>query len=374
MPKSQIQVRIPGRPARYAVRVERGLLDRIGARLKRDVGLAPRATVALVTDRTVAALYARRVEKSLRAAGCEVRRYVLAPGEPSKDLAVAARLFESWAADGLGKGTLVIALGGGVVSDVAGFASSAFGRGLAWIAVPTTLLSQADAAIGGKTGVNLRAGKNLVGAFHHPKAVYADPDALRTLSRRAVRSGLAEVVKMGVVRDPRILVSLASLVRRGRGLDPRALAPLVRSCAASKAWFVSKDERDKGIRRVLNFGHTVGHALEASEGYRAFHHGEAVAVGMVAALRLSVMETHLDPIDALRVEALLKSLGLPTSLKRPVKVAFWRAILRDKKRGREGVRVVLCPAIGKAKVIALPSLTPLEQVVASLVRGGRGGA
>jgi 3-dehydroquinate synthase len=369
-----IDVTIPGRPARYAVRVERGLLDRLGARLKRDIHLAPGTPIALVTDRTVARLYAARVEKSLRAAGCAPRRYLLPPGEPSKDLAVVARLFESWARDGLGKGTLVVALGGGVVSDVSGFAAAAFGRGLAWVAVPTTLLSQADAAIGGKTGVNLRAGKNLVGAFHHPKAVYADPDALETLPRRAIRSGLAEVVKMGVVRDPRILVALATLVRRGRGLDPKSLAPLVRACAVSKAWFVSKDERDRGVRRVLNFGHTVGHALEASEGYRAFQHGEAVSVGMVAALRLSVMETRLDPIDALKVEWLLKSLGLPTGLKRPVKKSFWQAVLRDKKRGREGVRVVLCPAIGKAKVIALPSLTPLERVVASLVRDGRGGA
>ncbi len=364
-----IPVKIPGRPLRYLVRVERGLLDRLGRRLRRDVGVAPGTMVALVTDRNVARLYAARVERSLRAAGCVVRRYTLAPGEPSKDLAVASRLFESWARDGLGKGALVVALGGGVVSDTAGFAAAAFGRGLAWVAAPTTLLSQADAAIGGKTGVNLRAGKNLVGAFHHPRAVYADPDALRTLTRRAIRAGLAEVVKMGVVRDPSILTRLAALQRRGRALDPRAVAPLVHACAVSKAWFVSRDERDQGVRRVLNFGHTVGHALEASEGYRAFHHGEAVAVGMVAALRLSVLETRLDPIAALHVESLLKALGLPTSLRRRVKPSFWRALLRDKKRGRAGVRVVLCPAIGKAKVIALPSLTPLERVVDSLVRG-----
>src|SRR5512147_807650 len=138
-PMATIEVKIPGRPSRYAVRVERGLLGRIGARLKRDVGLAPGTPVALVTDRTVARLYAARVEKSLRASGCRVHRYVLAPGEPSKDLAVVTRLFESWARDGLGKGSLVVALGGGVVSDVSGFAASAFGRGLAWVAVPTTL-------------------------------------------------------------------------------------------------------------------------------------------------------------------------------------------------------------------------------------------
>jgi 3-dehydroquinate synthetase len=269
----------------------------------------------------------------------------------------------------LGKGAFVVALGGGVVSDVAGFAASAFGRGLPWAAVPTTLLAQADAAIGGKTGVNLRAGKNLVGAFHHPRAVYADPDALATLPKRAMRSGLAEVVKMGVIHDPRLLERLTSLAKAGRALDPRAVAPAVHACAVSKAWFVSKDERDTGLRRALNFGHTVGHALEASEGYRAFHHGEAVAVGMVAELRLSVLLLGLDPIAAVHVEALLKALGLPTSLRRRVKPSFWRAVLRDKKRGRAGVRVVLCPAIGEAKVVALPSLTPLEQVVGSLVRG-----
>jgi 3-dehydroquinate synthase len=364
-----ISVKIPGRPHRYQVRVERGLLGRIGARLRRDAGLRRGDHVALVTDRTVARLYAARVERSLRGAGAVVHRYTLAPGEPSKDLTVATRLFEAWARDGLGKSAVVVALGGGVVSDVAGFAASAFGRGLGWIAVPTTLLAQADAAIGGKTGVNLRAGKNLVGAFHHPKAVYADPEALATLPRRAIRSGLAEVVKMGMVRDRTILTRLTDLARRGRALDPRAVAPLVHACAVSKAWFVSRDERDEGVRRALNFGHTVGHALEASEGYRAFHHGEAVSVGMVAELRLSVIEAGLDPVDAIHVEALLKSLGLPTSLPRRVKPSFWRAMLRDKKRGRAGVRVVLCPAIGKAKVIALPSLTPLERVVDSLVRG-----
>ncbi len=364
-----ISVRIAGRPRRYTVRVERGLLDHVGARLRRDAGLLPGTPVALVTDRNVGRLYGARVERSLRRAGGAVRRYTLAPGEPSKDLAVATRLFEAWARDGLGKNAIVVALGGGVVSDVAGFAASAFGRGLSWVAVPTTLLAQADASIGGKTGVNLKAGKNLVGAFHHPRAVYADPEALRTLPARSMRAGLAEVVKMGVVRDPSILVRLTSLARRGLALDPRAVAPLVHACAVSKAWFVSRDERDKGIRRALNFGHTVGHALEASEGYRAFHHGEAVAVGMVAELRLSVLELGLDPIAAVHVEALLKALGLPTSLKRRVKPSFWRAVLRDKKRGRAGVRVVLCPAIGKAKVIALPSLTQLERVVGSLVRG-----
>jgi 3-dehydroquinate synthase len=158
MSMKSISVNITGRSQRYQVRIERGLLDRLGARLRRDAGLSPGTRIALVTDRTVGRLYGARVERSLRKAGGDVTRYTVAPGEPSKDLAVATRLFEAWARDGLGKSAVVVAVGGGVVSDVAGFAAAAFGRGLAWVAVPTTLLAQADAAIGGKTGVNLKAG------------------------------------------------------------------------------------------------------------------------------------------------------------------------------------------------------------------------
>lgn len=387
-----IRVRVPGTPADYRVRVERGLLARAGALVRalattggrRDP--RPGGAVALVTDRTVARLYGARVASSLRRAGFRVVPSVLAPGERSKSLATVGALTEGWARAGLSRDAVVVALGGGVVSDTAGFAAASYARGIPWVAFPTTLLAQADAAIGGKVGVNLDAGKNLVGAFHHPRGVFADPQALETLSGRAVRSGLAEVAKIGVIHRPAMLRGLEavadrfgearSAARSGAGRRAKAerrraalepLAALVRDCAAAKAWYVQRDERDAGARRALNFGHTVGHALEASGGYRVYQHGEAVAVGMAAALRLSVLHAGLDPAAAQDVERLLARLGLPTRIPRLPGERFWNALARDKKRGRTRLRVVLCPAIGTAEVFELSSLTSLRRVVHSLV-------
>jgi 3-dehydroquinate synthase len=216
--------------------------------------------------------------------------------------------------------------------------------------------------------VNLAAGKNLLGAFHHPRAVLADPDVLATLPLRAFRSGLAEVIKMALIRRPRMLRRLRALAGVPRDRAIAALPPLIRECASAKAWYVERDERDGGLRRELNFGHTVGHALEASAGYGAFQHGEAVAIGMAAALRMSVLHAGLDPSDAQEAEELIARLGLPTRLRRPPSPRFWAALGRDKKRGRAGLGVVLCPAIGKAEVYELTSLTSLRRVVESLVR------
>jgi 3-dehydroquinate synthase len=360
-----IRVRLRSRAESYPVRVERGLLSRAGTVVR---PFAAGGSVALVTDRTVARLYAPRVESSLRRAGLRVVRTALVPGESSKSPASVRALAERWARAGLGRETLVLALGGGVVSDVAGFAASAFVRGVPWVVFPTTLLAQADAAIGGKVGVNLESGKNLFGAFHHPRGVFADPDALTTLSGRAFRSGLAEVVKMGVIRRRALLPPLKALAAMDRSAAIRALPLLIRACAAAKAWYVEQDERDQGVRRELNFGHTVGHALEAAYGYGVYQHGEAVAIGMVAALRMSVLHAGLDPVDAQDVEALLARLGLPTRLKGMPGARFWSALDRDKKRGRTRLRMVLCPAIAKAEVFELTSLTSLRRVVKSLVR------
>lgn len=292
----------------------------------------------------------------------------LAPGERSKNLDTVRALVESWAREGISRDAVVVALGGGVVSDVAGFAAATFARGIPWVVFPTTVLAQADAAIGGKVGVNLSSGKNLLGSFHHPRGVFADPDALATLSPRAFRSGLAEVVKMGVIRRPRLLPRLLALADVDRPGAIALLPPIIEECAAAKAWYVERDERDHGIRRELNFGHTVGHALEAEEKFQSYQHGEAVSVGMVAALYLSVRHAGLDPKDAEGVVDLLQALGLPTRLRRMPGPRFWNALRRDKKRGRLLPRVVLCPAIGKAEVYELASLTSLRRAVQSLVR------
>jgi len=345
----------------YPVRIETGLLRRVGPLLR--AARAPR-DVMVVTDRTVLRLHGAVFLASLRRAGFRPRVVALPPGERSKTLARVRALCERWTAWGVDRATPVLALGGGVVSDVAGFAAAAYTRGLDWYAVPTTVLAQADAAIGGKVGVNLPGGKNLLGAFHHPRAVFGDPSTLATLSPRAFRSGLAEIVKIGVIRKPSILDDLERLA----GGDRARLPGLIRAAAREKAWYVSRDPDDRGIRRELNFGHTVGHALEASLGYGRILHGEAVSIGMTAALRLSVRVAGLHPRRALEVEELLLSLGLPVRLKRKPGKRFWRALARDKKRGRMGARMVLSPAIGAAKTYTLPSLTALRSIISGLVQ------
>ena len=360
------RIRIRPRSVAYDVTVAPGLLARAGSLLRRAHG---GSVAAVVTDRTVDRLHGARLVRSLTSAGWTVRRDVLPDGERAKSLAVLERLWVRWARAGLSRDAIVVALGGGVVSDVAGFAASCYARGLPWAAFPTTVIGQADAAIGGKTGVNLAQGKNLIGAFHHPFAVYADVETLRTLPTREYRAGLAEIAKIGVIAHPAILSKLERLARAGtRTARPELVGPLVRSAAEVKALFVQADERDQGVRLALNFGHTVGHALEAATGYRRYRHGEAVAIGMAAALRMSVLEAGLDPVDAMEAESLLTALGLPTRLAKEPGRAFWDALARDKKRGRSGVRMILCPAIGESKVFELPALTTLRRVIRSLVR------
>lgn len=372
-----IRARVPGRGIEVPIRVGPGLLERAGPILRK---VEPGGSALLVTDRTVGALYGGRVERSLVRSGLRVRRTTLPDGERAKSFEVYRAICDRWSRARVGKDALVVALGGGVVSDVAGFAAATYGRGLRWAALPTTVVGQADAAIGGKVGINLETGKNLVGAFHHPEIVLADTDTLRTLPPRAFRAGLAEVLKIGIVARPRILRALERVARSGRAAggagDARGFArgrrpwivPLLRGAAEEKARLVSLDERDRGARLALNFGHTVGHALEAATGYRRYLHGEAVSIGTVAALRLSVLEAGLDPVDAAEIESLLAGLGLPTRLDREPSPAFWKALARDKKRGRSALRMVLCPAIGESKVFDLSSLTTLRRVVSSLVR------
>ncbi len=357
-------LRVHREPVHSMIHVAAGLLRGAGglARIHRPGGRA-----LLVTDRRVMRLYGAAVRASLTRAGFGVVTSVLPQGERAKSLAVVRSLYRTWAMRGADRSAIVVALGGGVVSDVAGFAAATFARGLDWMVLPTTLLAQADASVGGKVGINLYEGKNLVGAYHHPLGVYSDPDVLATLTPRAFRSGLAEVVKMGVVRRPALLAGIERLARAGRLRESAALTPLIRAAVSEKARTVAVDERDLGVRRDLNFGHTVGHALEAAYGYRRYLHGEAISVGMVAALRLSVLEVRLPERDAARVESLLSRIGLPTRLTERPGARFWRALERDKKRGRRGARVVLSPAIGAAKVFEVPSLTPLRGVLLSLV-------
>src|SRR5439155_11927887 len=239
--RPMISVSVPRGRTRYSIQVAPGLLGRAGEAMLR---VCDPGKLLVVTDRTVARLYGARLLSSLRRAGFTPRAIALPPGEHTKTIANVRRLCERWARWRVDRSVPVLALGGGVVSDIAGFAAAAYARGLDWVVFPTTLLAQADAGIGGKVGVNLPLGKNLLGAFHHPRGVFCDPEVLRTLSPRAFRSGLAEIVKIGVIRRPALLASLRRLARRGALAAP--VTSLIRAAAREKAWYVSRDPEDRG--------------------------------------------------------------------------------------------------------------------------------
>jgi 3-dehydroquinate synthase len=335
--------------ARSRIRIARGGLARLGA-FVRETTTAPQ--VVLVTDARVGALYGGPARRSLERSGIDVRVVRVPNGEMAKRAGVLARLWDAFAAAGLDRGGSVVALGGGVVGDLAGFAAATWLRGVAWVAVPTTVLAQVDASVGGKTAIDLRSGKNLVGAFHQPAGVLVDPATLETLPPRQRRNGLAEVVKMGFAVDRSLWDWLeANLDALDEG-EPSALAGAVERSIRAKARVVLADEREApgGGRTALNFGHTLGHAIEASLGYRGLLHGEAVAIGMRAAAWLSVRVAGLAPESHVRLEAALDHLGLPARMPRVGVGRLLKAMQQDKKRASGAVRWVLTPRIGDASV------------------------
>lgn len=342
-------IRVAVEPRAYDVVVGRGLLADLAA----HVPLPEHAArVALVTQAPVAHL-AGQVESALAAAGLDVHVLEVTDGEVAKDAAVLTQLWERLAVIPLGRDDLVVAVGGGVVGDLAGFLAATWHRGVAFVQVPTTVLAQVDAAVGGKTAINLRAGKNLVGAFHQPLGVVADIDALVTLPPRLRVEGLAEVVKCGLLRDPVILELLESDPDAAIAGDPGLLEELVRRSVAVKAAVVGADEREHGERAFLNLGHTFGHALEALTGYEGLLHGEAVAIGMVAALRLGARLGRTPAAVVERAEALLVRLGLPTTAPVLPRDAVWGTMGRDKK-ARDGVRFVLLDDLAAPIVVTPP--------------------
>lgn len=331
------------------VRIARGALARLGAFVRATSGAEH---VVLVSDTTVARLHGGTAERSLRRAGIAVSRLTLPAGERAKRARVLERVWEAFADAGLSRSGAVVALGGGVIGDLAGFAAATWLRGVPWVAVPTTVLAQVDASVGGKTAVDLAAGKNLAGAFHQPAGVLVDPDTLLTLPLRQRRNGLAEVLKTGFAVDAALWRWIESrLVALERG-EPAALAGAVARSIAVKARVVQQDERERagGVRTSLNFGHTLGHAIEASLGYRRLLHGEAVAIGMRVAAWLSVRAAGLAPESHIRLEAALDHLGLPVRMPPIAIEKLLSAMQHDKKRAGSEVRWVLTPRIGDASV------------------------
>ena len=277
-------------------------------------------------------------------------------GEAAKTVAEAARLWERMLAAGGKRDSRVVAFGGGSVGDLAGFAAGCFLRGVEFVQAPTTLLAQVDAAIGGKTGVDLPGGKNTVGLFHHPAAVVADAAVLATLPRDELRSGLVEVIKMAALFDPELLARVEEGLDRLLGGDPAALAPVVAAAVSAKIGVVERDPDERGDRRLLNFGHTLGHALESALGYRGLRHGEAVAYGMLFALRLAARRG-LDGTSVERLRGLLARLALPplpdATGGRPLDVEALLALIgRDKKARESGIVWVLPETLGRARLVA----------------------
>ena len=336
-----LRVDLPGRS--YDIEIQRGLLSRAGARCR---ALLPRAErLYLVTDSNVAPLYGERVEKSLGQAGFQVRTGVIPAGEPSKSPEQLVRLWEDMMDFGLTRTDAVIALGGGVVGDLAGFAAATVLRGIDYVQIPTTLLSQVDSSVGGKTAVDLRAGKNLAGAFWQPRGVLMDPDTLATLPDRTFSDGMAEVIKYGCIFDRAFFDFLAA--RPSRGALMADMEHILYICCDLKRAVVVQDERDTGERMLLNFGHTLGHAYELAGRYETWTHGEAVAAGMVLAARLGV-RLGITPAEVPeQIAAALSPLGLPTRIDCG-RETYAAAIGRDKKGAGEDISLIVLEELGHA--------------------------
>jgi len=328
----------------YSIHVGTGLLGRA----ELVVPLLARKSVAVVTNTTVAPLFLTQFADALTREGVEVVPIVLPDGEAHKDWQTLSTVFDTLLEKRCGRDTTLVALGGGVIGDLAGFAAATYQRGVSYIQVPTTLLSQVDSSVGGKTAINHPLGKNMIGAFHQPRLVLADMDTLKTLPERELRSGLAEVIKHGLIRDAEFFAWLEKNIERLLSRDVEASAHAVRRSIEIKADIVAQDERESGLRRVLNFGHTFGHAIETGLGYGAWLHGEAVAAGMVMATDLSRQLGYLSEADAGRIASLLRRAGLPISAK-GIAPGRMRQLMSVDKKVKEGrIHFVLLERLGAA--------------------------
>jgi 3-dehydroquinate synthase len=314
----------------------------------------PARRVAVVTNDIVGPLYLPRLQATWAAAGATpLLEIVLPDGERHKTLPTVSRILDTLVANRFARDDLVVALGGGVVGDMAGFAAACYQRGIGFVQMPTTLLAQVDSSVGGKTGVNHPGGKNLIGAFHQPKAVIADTATLATLPPRELRAGLAEVVKHALICDAAFFSWLEANADALLALDPVVLAHAVHRCCTIKAGVVSRDERETGERALLNLGHTFGHAIEQVTGFGPWLHGEAVGVGLAMAAGMSQRAGWLPAADAARLDALLARLGLRTEARGAVTPQAARAAMQlDKKVQGGRVRLILLKGIGQAFVTA----------------------
>ncbi len=338
----------------YDIHIGRGLLGQASA----WAGLARPSSVMVVSNPVVAPLHAERLHAALAQAfdlgPARIRQVLLPDGEAHKDWNSLNLVFDALLGNGCDRRTLVVALGGGVVGDMAGFAAACFMRGVPFVQVPTTLLAQVDSSVGGKTAVNHPLGKNMIGAFYQPQRVLADLDTLATLPAREIAAGLAEVIKYGPIADAAFFGWLETHVEALAALEPAPLAQAVKRSCEIKAQVVGADEREGGLRAILNFGHTFGHAIEAGLGYGEWLHGEAVGCGMVMAARLSQRLGQLDAADADRIEALVARARLPVRGPALGADRYLELMRLDKKADAGEIRFVLLQGLGRAVVMPAP--------------------
>ncbi|MFA7258390.1 MAG: 3-dehydroquinate synthase [Aeromonas bestiarum] len=320
--------------------------------------------VMIVTNTVVAPLYLERIIQLL--SGLQVEHLILPDGEAYKTLATFERIMSALLETNHGRDTTLIALGGGVIGDVVGFAAASYQRGIPFIQVPTTLLSQVDSSVGGKTAVNHPLGKNMIGAFYQPKHVVIDTECLKTLPAREFAAGMAEVIKYGIIWDAEFFSWLETNMSRLQALEPAALAYAIRRCCEIKADVVGQDETEHGVRALLNLGHTFGHAIEAEKGYGNWLHGEAVAAGMMLAAFTAEARGELDNRQVARIRDLLLAANLPVQAPAEMDFdAFIRHMRRDKKVLEGKLRLVLPVGIGHAQVVADVSDAELLAVIES---------
>ena len=347
----------------YDVLVGRRLLAGLGERLI-ERGLT--GPVALVTDASVAPLHAATAQAGLAQAGLPTTLVVLPPGEAAKTLDTVRLAYDAFLGAGLGRDATVVALGGGVIGDLTGFAAACYQRGMPFIQVPTTLLAQVDSSVGGKTGINHPLGKNMIGAFYQPQLVLADTDTLATLPDRELSAGLAEVIKYGLIRDQPFLEWLEAHIDQLVARDTAALTYAIRRSCENKAEVVAADEKEAGQRALLNLGHTFGHAIEAGMGYGNWLHGEAVAAGTMLAADLSRRLGNLGQADVDRIARLFRRAGLPVLAPNLGEASYMESMGVDKKVEGGKIRFVLFRKLGEAYMAALRDNTEQAALQATL--------
>ena len=360
------QILITTPSASYPVVIGRGLLPLLGQSTAEAVA-GPLSRVFVVTSPEIDALWGASVRDSLSAAGTTVATLHVAAGEQHKRLITVEHLCQQLAELHADRDSLLLALGGGILGDVTGFVAAIYMRGIRYVGVPTTLLAQVDSSVGGKTGVNLVAGKNLIGSFHHPAAVFADIDTLRTLPPRELRAGLQESVKAAILRDPELFAFLEANCGKLIDGDADALQHVVERSVQIKADVVTADEREGGLRMILNLGHTIGHAIEAATRYKVLLHGEAVGWGMIAALRLAEARQAIDPTAAARIARLIhRATELPGF---DAAADDLIALAATDKKNRSGTRSFILPTgIGSVEIVRDVTEDELRDATAAMLQ------